>query len=167
MNPEKINTLAAAYGLSVGAVMALAAALQHGGGKMAQFNHPELGGLGQWMPGMIMIGDIFNSALKAKIEGVCCALAADLPPAAAAPLTLTPAAAWYPRDLGQPAMVGEQNQTAYAYFPDQQRLAIRQGATMTLYDTRPYQIQGFSAQNEQLRLHTDQGLRSLGDLQKL
>ncbi len=39
---------------------------------MAQFDHRELGGAGQWMPGgMTMVGDMFNHGLKAKVDGLC------------------------------------------------------------------------------------------------
>jgi hypothetical protein len=73
---QKISDLAQRYGVSADAVMALLQALIHGNGAMAQFNHPELGGSGQWMRGgMIMVGDMFNNALKAKIDGLCTELA--------------------------------------------------------------------------------------------
>jgi len=69
---QKINDLAHRYGVSTDAVMAMLQALVHGNGMMAQFNHPDLGGSGQWMRGgMIMVGDMFNNALKAKIDGLC------------------------------------------------------------------------------------------------
>jgi hypothetical protein len=43
---------------------------------MAQFRHPELGDSGQWTQGgLIMIGDMFNHALKARVESLCSALA--------------------------------------------------------------------------------------------
>jgi hypothetical protein len=39
---------------------------------MAQFNHWELGGGGQWMRGgMTMVGDMFNYGLKSKVDGLC------------------------------------------------------------------------------------------------
>jgi hypothetical protein len=73
---QKVNDLAQRYGVSADAVMALLQSLIHGNGTMAQFNHPELGGSGQWMQsGMIMVGDMFNNALKAKIDGLCTELA--------------------------------------------------------------------------------------------
>ena len=40
--------LARRYGVSSGAVMTMLQSLIAGGGSMAQFNHPEFGGLGQW-----------------------------------------------------------------------------------------------------------------------
>jgi hypothetical protein len=58
----------------------------HGHGTMAQFDHPDLGGRGQWMPGgMVIVGDMFNQALKAIVDGLCTELAALL---ATAPLVL-------------------------------------------------------------------------------
>jgi hypothetical protein len=47
-------------------------ALINGNGTMAQFNHWELGGGGQWMMGgMTMVGDMFNHGLKSKVDGLC------------------------------------------------------------------------------------------------
>ena len=44
----------------------------NGNGAMAQFSHPEFGGSGQWMRGgMIMVSDMFNNHLKARIDGLC------------------------------------------------------------------------------------------------
>ena len=52
--------------------MAMLESLIAGGGTMAQFNHPEFGGMGQWTRGgMTMVGDMFNNALKAKVDGLC------------------------------------------------------------------------------------------------
>jgi hypothetical protein len=52
--------------------MTLLQSLVNGNGTMAQFNHRDLGGGGQWMRGgMTMVGDMFNHGLKAKIEGLC------------------------------------------------------------------------------------------------
>ena len=69
---QRINDLAQRYGVSTDAVMALLQALINGNGTMAQFNHPELGGSGQWLQGgMTMVGDMFNHGLKAKVDGLC------------------------------------------------------------------------------------------------
>jgi hypothetical protein len=69
---QKINDLAQRYGVSVDAVMKLLQALVNSNGTMAQFDHRELGGAGQWMPGgMTMVGDMFNHGLKAKVDGLC------------------------------------------------------------------------------------------------
>jgi hypothetical protein len=69
---QKINDLAQHYGVSADAVMTLLQALLNSNGTMAQFDHRELGGAGQWMPGgMTMVGDMFNHGLKAKVDGLC------------------------------------------------------------------------------------------------
>ncbi len=64
--------LAQRYGVSTDAVMTMLQALVNGNGTMAQFNHPEFGGSGQWMQGgMTMVGDMFNYGLKSKVDGLC------------------------------------------------------------------------------------------------
>lgn len=71
-----INDLAERYGVSTDAVMTLLQALINGGGTMAQFSHPQLGGSGQWLQGgMTMVGDMFNNSLKATVDGLCSELA--------------------------------------------------------------------------------------------
>jgi hypothetical protein len=65
--------------VSADAVKTLLEAVARGGGAMAQFSHPELGGSGQWLRGgMTMVGDMFNNALKAKVDAICSELAAML-----------------------------------------------------------------------------------------
>lgn len=73
---QVINDLAQRYGFSPVAVASLLEAVIHGQGRMAQFNHPEFGGSGQWMAGgMIMLSDMFNYALKSQVDGLCGELA--------------------------------------------------------------------------------------------
>ena len=48
--------------------------------------------------------------------------------------------------MGSPAAVGSQNQTRYAYFPSNQRLAVTTGGDVWIYDTLNHQIGGFSQQ---------------------
>jgi ribonucleotide monophosphatase NagD (HAD superfamily) len=45
---------------------------------MAQFSHPDFGGMSQWSPGMTMVGDMFNSDLKAKLGAICNELASHV-----------------------------------------------------------------------------------------
>ena len=79
MKKKEIKKLAKKYGVSPEAVQVLADALQRGNLTMAQFNHPELGGSGQWMQGgMLMIGDMFNNNLKATVNNLCLELATAL-----------------------------------------------------------------------------------------
>jgi hypothetical protein len=45
---------------------------------MAQFSHADFGGMSQWSPGMSMVGEMFNTQLKAKLDALCSDLAAHL-----------------------------------------------------------------------------------------
>ena len=70
------EAVAERHGVSTDAVMVLLHALVAGGGTAAQFNHPDLGGMGQWSQGgMIMVGDMFNHGLKARVDALCNELA--------------------------------------------------------------------------------------------
>jgi hypothetical protein len=76
---QLISTLAAQHGVSENAVETLWHAVQAGNGTAAQFNHPELGGMGQWMAGgMVMVGDFSRPQLQATVMGICTAIAAHL-----------------------------------------------------------------------------------------
>jgi hypothetical protein len=143
------------HGFSDEAVAVAKAALQRGNNTMAQFSHPELGGNGQWMPGMVMIGDAFNQALKARVAALFAELARTT--LVASPPATTDLASWWPSALGTPSQSGAQNALAYAYFPTRQCLAVRRGATVTLYDTGDHVITGISAQNDRLMLQTPAG----------
>ena len=69
---QAINELAQRHGFGPAAVLCMLDAVIHGHGSMAQFNHPEFGGSGQWMPGgMTMLSDMFNHTLKGRVEGLC------------------------------------------------------------------------------------------------
>jgi hypothetical protein len=71
-----INDIAQRYNFSSDAVFSLLLSVINGNGSMAQFNHPEFGGSGQWMRGgMIMLGDMFNNGLKNSVGGLCQELA--------------------------------------------------------------------------------------------
>jgi hypothetical protein len=69
---QAISDLAQRHGFSRDAVLSMLESMINGNGAMAQFNHPEFGGSGQWMRGgMIMVSDMFNNALKGRIDGLC------------------------------------------------------------------------------------------------
>ena len=151
-----VAELAQRYRVSDGAVRALLDAVIRGGGAMAQFSHPELGGSGQWMRGgMTMVGDMFNSGLQSTVSGICSELSSLM---ASGQVLVTPAAQsaggaftsfggdWWPSDLGRPSSSGGQNDAAYAYFPGPRRLAIRRGGQVTLYDTGEHVISGVQQQ---------------------
>jgi len=71
-----IDDIAKRYGYSTEAVLSMLQAVINGNGRMAQFNHPEFSGSGQWMSGgMTMVSDMFNNSLKASIDKLCAELA--------------------------------------------------------------------------------------------
>ena len=88
--PELRQALAGAaqqFGVSLEAVRSVFDALAAGGGRMAQFNHPDLGGMGQWSQGgMTQVGDMFNQTLKERVGALCATLAGQLQGLADGPL---------------------------------------------------------------------------------
>ncbi|MEB8432730.1 SHOCT domain-containing protein [Cocleimonas sp. KMM 6892] len=143
-----VNDLAQRYNLSQEAVIYMLGAVNQGGGSMAQFNCPELGGSGQWMRGgMTMVGDMFNNGLKATVDNLCNELSNALantqmfPPA---PVGSRASNQWWPGDLGSPSSSGAQNNIRYAVFPN--RLAIELNGQVTVYDTLDNNIGGVSQQ---------------------
>jgi hypothetical protein len=172
--------IARRHGVSVGAVAELFRAMNRGQGRQAQFNHPDLGGMGQWSQGgMLMLGDMFNNALKAKVAALCKdvstlldreniggALVDDSSSLFAAPAFYADDSRW-PAALGQPSSSGSQNDMHYAVFPQYRRLAIEVGGKTTLYDTGDHEISGFGQQQGSagsLTLTTSNGLVRIEDL---
>jgi hypothetical protein len=170
-----VQDLARAHGVGADAVETLLRAVAAGGGTQAQFNHPELGGMGQWSQGgMIMIGDMFNQGLKYTVSQLCDELAGLLrnqPVFAPAPAPVQMQGQGFgqsqqqgmgmgtslfaqggnfgptwPAELGSPAASGAQNDMSYAYFPATRRLAIRVGGELRIYDTGDHMIGGVSQQ---------------------
>lgn len=169
-----IEALAQRHGISTGAALAMLQALIEGNGTMAQFSHPEFGGMVQWSQGgMTMVGDMFNHALKAKVDALCSELSGLL----ASEPGLTRRSShhaqrqsqgqgsqglgetslfvssgggwrdgWWPAELGAPAAAGSQNDVRYAYFPATQRLAIQVQGRTTVYDSGDHRITGVSQQ---------------------
>lgn len=143
-----VNDLSNRYGLSYEAVLHMLIAVNNGGGTMAQFNSPELGGGGQWMRGgMTMVGDMFNGGLKNTVNNLCSELSDALANTEVFPVIPagTPGSnQWWPGDLGSPSSSGGQNNTRYAVF--QNRLAIETNGEVTVYDTLDHNIGGVSQQ---------------------
>ena len=164
-----VAALARQHGVSEDAVRVLQGALRHGGGRQAQFSHPDLGGMGQWSSGgMTQVGDMFNTALKDKVNALCQALAQSAPQDEPAPPK--PAGrsdAWWPESLGRPSSSGAQNGMRYATFPDKRRVAVEQAGTVTLYDSGDHRISGVSQQQsgtQELRFSSQNGTISASDL---
>lgn len=143
-----VNDLAHRYGLSQEAVVHMLVAVNQGGGSMAQFSCPELGGSGQWMRGgMTMVGDMFNHGLKARVDNLCNELSNALAGTQIFPVVPPGArgsSQWWPGDLGTPFSSGAQNNIRYAVFP--QRLAVELNGQVTVYDTLNHNIGGVSQQ---------------------
>jgi hypothetical protein len=130
----------------------------NGNGTMAQFSHPEFSGSGQWMKGgMTMISDMFNNALKDRVDRLCSDLS-DLAANQSARDELVTGSSskqgeptagrrdWWPADLSNPNSTGGQNDIRYAYFAQARRLAIDDHGRVTVYDTLDHQIGGVSQQ---------------------
>ena len=147
-----VGDIAQRHGVSPDAALTLLRAVAAGGGTMAQFSHPELGGMGQWTAGgMVMVGDMFNYGLKQRVDTLCSELAALLrgpqmfthPPHAGG---IGAGEQWWPAGLGTPGASGAQNSMRYAWFPASRRLAIQQGGKLRVYDTGDHRISGVSQQ---------------------
>jgi hypothetical protein len=132
-------------------------AVERGHGGMAQFDHPEFGGPGQWMRGgMTMVGRMFDDGLKGRVAALCEDLARLLQQrpllsgdsarehsrAHAGP----EAGEWWTSSLGRPDATGGQNDMRYAYFSTPRRLAVQIHGRLTIYDTLDHQIFGVSQQ---------------------
>jgi len=151
---QAVQQLSQRYGVSIDGVKTLLAAVNAGGGTMAQFYVPELGGGGQWMRGgMTMVGDMFNSGLQAMVSNLCSELSSLL----ASMQVYPPAPAgmagggwssnqWWPAELGSPSSSGGQNDARYAYFPGARRLALDRQGQISIYDTLDHQIGGVQQQ---------------------
>ncbi len=182
-----VTEIAARHGVSVDAALSLLGALAQGHGAQAQFNHPDLGGMGQWSQGgMIMIGDMFNSGLKFRVDALCNELAGLMrsqPFAEAASFQsqaqgggggvslFVPgtgaSGAWWPRELGAPASTGAQNDMRYAWFPGSRRVAIDEGGEVRVHDSGEHRISGFSQQqggDRSLTFTSQYGVVQLADL---
>lgn len=190
---DDIARIADENGLSQDAVAELDRALGRGNRTQAQFSHPDLGGSGQWMAGgMTQVGDMFNNGLKAKVDAACSALASldgsaddadDADDARDADDSgdsgdsdgrdtgggrQRSGSDWWPDDLGSPSSTGGQNDSAYAVFPDAQRLAVKAGDEVKVYDTGEHHITGVSQQQGSIEDTTfstsDGGTVRAGDL---
>src|ERR1700689_5560736 len=132
---DLVEQMAKKHAVSPAAVEVVLAALRSGGGRMAQFSQADFGGMSQWSPGMSMVGDMFNTQLKAKLDALCSDIAAHLDASGAAGgmrsaadevsyRSTSGSADWWPAGLGRPGAVGGQNDLRYAVFPGARRLGI-------------------------------------------
>jgi hypothetical protein len=170
-----VEDLSRRHGFSTDAVTHMLFAVLNGNGSMAQFQHPEFAGSGQWMRGgMIMLGDMFNNYLKGRVDALCLDLAnilANQPGllhsgsfqsqsqggnsqqhqasgirGSSSLFVPDPEDHWWPVEFGAPSATGVQNNVRYAYFAQQRRLAVKTGGDVWVYDTQDHQIGGFAQQ---------------------
>jgi hypothetical protein len=173
VNAKQLAEIAARHGVGVETARALFEGLRKSGGTLVQFDAPELGGMGQWMPGMTMVGKMGDHALKAKVDALC----ADLAEVARAVGETTPEANphpptptdWWPADYGKPGSTGGQNGARYAYFASRNRLLVERDGSVTAYDTTGYTVHGAGQQQANaapgtLTLATDKGPIPVDDL---
>jgi hypothetical protein len=175
-----IDRISIRHSVSPDAVRTILRALGSSGGSMAQFSHPDFGGMSQWSPGMTMVGDMFNNSLKSKLDAVCTELAAyvaETPPAsrggshhgsAVSYRAAKQAPSWWPAHLGTPSSVGAQNDLRYAIFP--RRLVINDGGHVEIYDTGNHQIFGVAqaqSADQTLTFTSQDGLVRVMDLPKV
>lgn len=168
---QAINDVARRHGFSFDAVATMLDAVAQGNGSMAQFNHVEFSGSGQWMSGgMTMVSDMFNNQLKGRVDSLCTELAnllASQPGLHASSLFVPPGPDWWGTDLRWPNSTGAQNNVRYAYFAQARRLAIEVGGRVTVYDTLDHQIGGFSQQQGgygSMSFNSQYGLVDVGSL---
>jgi hypothetical protein len=184
-----LEEVAQRNGVSFDAVVTLLRALVAGNGSQAQFNHQDLGGMGQWSQGgMIMVGDMFNQGLKYRVDSLCNELANLLrgqplfTPVGGSfqsqsqgsggvslfvPGSGSSSGHWWPPGLGDAASTGAQNDLRYACFPNARRLAIQQGGRVSVYDTGDHLITGFSQQqsgDQSLTFTSQLGVVRVADL---
>ncbi len=143
-----VNDLAHRYNLSTDTVIYMIGTVNNGGGSMAQFSSPELGGSGQWMRGgMTMVGDMFNYGLKNTVDNLCTEISNALSSMQifpSVPAGTRGSNQWWPTNLGSPFSSGSQNNIRYAIFPN--RLAVELNGEVTVYDTLDNNISGVSQQ---------------------
>ena len=182
-----VDSVSQRHGVSAGVVEHLTMALIAGHTHQAQFNHSELGGMGQWSNGgMTMVGDMFNNGLKHRVDMLCSEIAGYIREGRLSGpkpdrshqsqsqgsgnsffyQSGSHSGSW-PQHLGQPSSTGAQNNLRYAFFPASRRLAIDVNGQITVYDTKDHNIGGFSQQqsgDQSLTFTSQYGLVRVADL---
>ena len=179
---ELVDRLAKRHSVSAAAVQVVMKALQSGGGRMAQFSHADFGGMSQWSPGMSMVGDIFNTQLKSKLDALCTDIAAyleQLEPTGCGGRaashgvsyrSMSGSTDWWPSGLGRPGAVGAQNDMRYAVFPESRRLVLDDHGAISIYDTGTHRIFGVAqaqSSDQTLSFTSQDGLIRVADLRRV
>src|SRR5580692_5814831 len=178
---DLVDRMAKKHSVSPAAVQVVLAALRSGGGRMAQFSHADFGGMSQWSPGMSMVGEMFNTQRKAKLDALCSNVAAHLDTSESAGgagagadevsyRSPSQSDDWWPAGLGRPGAVGAQNDLRYAVFPDTRRLVIDDRGAISVYDTGDHRIFGVAqaqSSDRTLSFTSQDGLVRVADLKKV
>jgi hypothetical protein len=159
---KEIKSLAKKYGFSEQTVETLLNGLIQSGGNQVQFNIGELGGMGQWQGGMVMIGDMFNNYLKSQVSNLCYELVElirNIP---------------VKEEKKEEAFTfkGGQNEMTYTYFADKNRLEIKLDKKTEKYDTSGHYLVGAQQQQsndtKDLKFQSQEGKTlTLKDFKKL
>ena len=158
MAQDVIPSIAERYRVSLDAAREVERALRATGGRQAQFDHPELGGAGQWMPGMLMVQAGIDRQLRTRIEGLLdevsavvrgsetaapAALSRDRDsPAALSRVDLPAGESWWPASYGHPSAQGCQSGIRYAWFPGRRCVLVQVGSRIDCFDTADRQVHG-------------------------
>ena len=146
---KEIKNLAKKYGFSEQTVETLLQGLIQSGGNQVQFNISELGGMGQWQSGMVMIGDMFNNALKNSVNNLCfelVELSRNLP--------TEKKESKKSKTEDVITFKGSQNEHSYQYIASKNRLEILKNGKITAkYDTAGFELTG--AQQQQSNTEKD------------
>jgi hypothetical protein len=155
----RVRELAIRRHLSEASVRHLVDGLFQTGGAQVQFDLAELGGMGQWMHGLVMTSDLFNNDLKARIDAICGDISEMIrsnricrpaPPLSGTvpgvSLSWNKRSNWWPGNFGVPSSSGSQDNLRYAWFRVTRRLAVDVGGSVWVYDTGDHQISRVSQQ---------------------
>ena len=178
---DLVDRMAKKHSVSPAAAGVVLAALRSGGGRMAQFSHADFGGMSQWSPCMSMVGDMFNTQLKAKLDALCTDIAAHLDASETADRarsegdevsyrSQTRTEDWWPAGFGRPGAVGAQNDLRYAVFPETRRLVIDDRGALSVYDTGSHRIFGVAqaqSAHRTLTFTSQDGLVRIADLPRV
>jgi hypothetical protein len=141
---KQIKSLAKKHGFSEETVEVLLNGLVQSGGNQVQFNIAELGGMGQWQGGMVMIGDMFNNMLKNRVNNLCYELA-EL--SRSLPEEKSKSKVAKSSEEDKITFKGAQNEIGYQYFASKNRLEIlNNGKVKAKYDTTGFELTGAQQQ---------------------
>jgi hypothetical protein len=130
---------------------------------------------------MSMVGDMFNTQLRAKLDALCSDIAAHLETsgtvggarAAGEEVSYRSQARTeegWPAGLGRPGAVGAQNDLRYAVFPETRRLVIDDHGAFSVYDTGSHRIFGVAqaqSADRTLTFTSQDGLVRIADLPRV